>query len=176
MQEFVGIDQAEPLTLLEAGRPKRLTLAGCVAYHAEGRHVGVVLGFLLVKRLLEALDHPPERRAVSLRSGHPGSGMEDAFEHLLRAVSEKRYERANFPDGPTVAGAPGSFQFEAMVGEAGFRLSLHPEVLDPALFTKPNPSDPDDAARRWERQQAAITALLAAPPAALFDLTPLSAA
>jgi len=176
MQEFVGIDQAEALILLEGGRPKRLTLAGCIAYHAEGRHVGVVLGFLLVKRLLEALPLPPERRAVSIRSGHPGSGMEDAFEHLLRAVSEKRYERATFPDGPIVAGAPGSFQFKVMVGENGFRILLHPEVLDPALFTKPNPSDPDDAAIRWTRQQAAITALLAAPPAALFDLSPLSAA
>ncbi len=176
MQEFVGIDQIEPLTVLEAGRRKRLTLAGCLAYHADGRHVGVVLGFLLVKRLLTALPQIPERRSISIRSGHPGSGMEDAFEHLLRAVSEQRYQRVTFPDGPTVAGAPGSFRFEALVADAGFQLLLHAEVLDPALFTKPDPGDPADAARRWDRQAAAISALLAAPGAALFDLAPLSAA
>jgi len=167
---FPGVELSLPLTVLEAGRPKRLSLGGALAYHADGRDVGVVVGYLMVKRLLEALPGPPERRSISLRSGHPGIGMEDAFEFLLRAVSERRYERVDFPDGPIVAGAPGSFRCDMTVADRAFQIRLRPDVLDPALFAKPDPSDPDDARRRRERQAAAIAALLAAPIEALFDL------
>jgi hypothetical protein len=129
--------------------------------------VGAVLGYRLVEAALERLPVPPDRLAVEIASGHPGSGMEDAFEYLLRAVSGGRYRRVSFETGPVVAGAAGRFRFAVRAGGFGLDLQLRDGVLDPRLFAPP---EPGDAAARLTRQLEAAAGLLAAGNEALFAI------
>jgi hypothetical protein len=62
-------------------------------YHGPGSPGGVAHGFKVLERALPLLepDGPPERREIEVRTAFGGPGARDAFELVLRAVTEGRY-------------------------------------------------------------------------------------
>lgn len=93
------------LLVLDHGHPIEFALSDIAKYHGTGSPGGVALAFKAMQRALPllVLDEAPERREITVRTAFAGPGARDAFECVLRAVTEDRYlvdpslERADLP-------------------------------------------------------------------------------
>lgn len=163
----LALAEGHALTLGLADGVQALPLAGALLYHRAGKHTGVVLAYRVLGAACARAPAPPAADAIAIEGGHPGSGMEDAFEFFTRAVSAGRYRRSAFAEGCRVAGAPGVFRWRVAWGGGEADLDLRAGVLDPALFAPPAG---EPAAARHARQRTAIAAILAAADDELFAL------
>ena len=87
------VDTSDELRVVDAGRQLAFTFADLMRYHGPGSPGGVAHAFKVMERALPLLDPagPVERRAVVVRTAFGGPGARDAFEIVLRAVTEGRY-------------------------------------------------------------------------------------
>ena len=79
--------------VLDRGVPLGFTLRDLMSYHGPGSPGGVAHGFKAMERALPLLEPggPPERREIEVATAFGGPGARDAFELVLRAVTEGRY-------------------------------------------------------------------------------------
>lgn len=63
-------------------------------YHGNLALMAVAVGFRSLQAAFTELfdDEPPERKSLSILSGHGGPGFRDAFEYVTRAVTRKAYQ------------------------------------------------------------------------------------
>jgi hypothetical protein len=83
----------EELVVLDSGVPLGFVLRDLMSYHGPGSPGGVAHGFKVMERALPLLepDGPAERREIEIATAFGGPGARDAFELVLRAVTEGRY-------------------------------------------------------------------------------------
>jgi hypothetical protein len=81
------------LGVVDRGVPIAFSFDDLMRYHGPGSPGGVAHGFKVMERALPLLapDGPPERREIAVRTAFGGPGARDAFELVLRAVTEGRY-------------------------------------------------------------------------------------
>jgi hypothetical protein len=80
------------LVVADRGERIAFTFADLMSYHGPGSPGGVAHAFKVLERALPLLaDHPPDRRAVQVRTAFGGPGARDGFELVLRAVTDGRY-------------------------------------------------------------------------------------
>lgn len=62
-------------------------------YHGQGSIAGAALAFMVMHAAFSSLypDGVPRREEITIVTGHPGSGIRDAFEFVTRAVSRQAY-------------------------------------------------------------------------------------
>jgi hypothetical protein len=79
--------------VLDHGQTLVFSHADVRRYHGPGSPGGVALAFKALQRALPLLepDGAPERREVVVHTPFAGPGARDAFECVLRAVTEDRY-------------------------------------------------------------------------------------
>ncbi|TAD88137.1 MAG: hypothetical protein EAZ99_15015 [Alphaproteobacteria bacterium] len=164
---FLPLVEGHGLTLALAGGVAAVPLAGALWYHGGAKATGVVTAFIVLRAALSGLPVPP-REAVSIRSGHPGSGMEDGFEALVRALSGHRYAREEFAEGLRIPGAEGVFRWVVRVGPVVRDLTLRGGVLPEVLF---QPATESDEPARQALRLAYVRNVLAAADTALFHIT-----
>lgn len=84
---------SEAITVHEEGRELRYTYADLMHYHGFGFPGGVAHAFKVMQRALPLLspDAPPERREIAIRTPFRGPGARDAFEMVMRCLTEGRY-------------------------------------------------------------------------------------
>ena len=85
---------AAELVVLDRGARIAFSFEDLMSYHGPGSPGGVAHGFKVMELALPLLapDAPVERREVAVRTAFGGPGARDAFELVLRAVTEGRYE------------------------------------------------------------------------------------
>ena len=83
----------DELVVLDRGVPLGFTFRDLMTYHGPGSPGGVAHGFKVMERALPLLEPagPPERREIEVATAFGGPGARDAFELVLRAVTEGRY-------------------------------------------------------------------------------------
>ena len=82
------------LTVCDQGRPITLDYQGLLSFHGGGAVAGATIGFRVVQAVANELARYGKtlgRESVSVISGHPGPGYQDAFEYTLRSVSRQRF-------------------------------------------------------------------------------------
>ncbi len=81
------------LTVIDRGVRLTFSLADLTRYHGPGSPGGVAHAYKVLEQALPLLaeDGVPERREVAVRTAFGGPGARDAFELVLRAVTEGRY-------------------------------------------------------------------------------------
>ena len=79
--------------MLDRGHPIAFSFADVMSYHGHSSPGGVAHAFKVLQRGLPLLepDGAPERREIAVRTAFAGPGARDAFECVLRAVTEDRY-------------------------------------------------------------------------------------
>ncbi len=83
----------DELVVFDRGVPLGFTFRDLMSYHGPGSPGGVAHGFKVMERALPLLEPegPPERREIEVATAFGGPGARDAFELVLRAVTEGRY-------------------------------------------------------------------------------------
>lgn len=61
------------------------------AYHTDGNYAMLAATFQGIKGALCMLDKQVKRTELSILSGHPGTGVRDAFEFVFRALTRGEY-------------------------------------------------------------------------------------
>jgi hypothetical protein len=81
------------LTVLDRGVVQRFSFEDLMRYHGPGSPGGVAHAFKVLERALPLLgpDGLCERREIIVETAFGGPGARDAFELVLRAVTEHRY-------------------------------------------------------------------------------------
>ena len=81
------------LAVVDHGVRLEFSFADLMRYHGPGSPGGVAHAYKVLEQALPLLapDGVPERRAVRVRTAFAGPGARDAFELVLRAVTEERY-------------------------------------------------------------------------------------
>lgn len=81
------------LKVVDQGVRLVFSFADLMRYHGSGSPGGVAHAYKVLERALPLLapDGVPERREVAIRTAFGGPGARDAFELVLRAVTEERY-------------------------------------------------------------------------------------
>ena len=83
----------DTLLVLDHGHPIAFSFADVMKYHGPRSPGGVAHAFKVLQRALPLLepDGAPERREIAVHTAFAGPGARDAFECVLRAVTEDRY-------------------------------------------------------------------------------------
>jgi hypothetical protein len=86
-------DTGAVLEVVDRGRRIGFTFDDLMRYHGPGSPAGVAHAFKVMERALPLLDadRPVERREVVVTTAFGGPGARDAFEMVMRAVTEGRY-------------------------------------------------------------------------------------
>ena len=81
------------LVVVDHGVRLEFSFADLMRYHGPGSPGGVAHAYKVLEQALPLLapDGVPERREVRVRTAFAGPGARDAFELVLRAVTEERY-------------------------------------------------------------------------------------
>ncbi len=81
------------LDVVDRGTLLTFTFEDLMRYHGPGSPGGVAIAFKVLELGLPLLESgaPPARRAIAVRTAFGGPGARDAFECVLRAVTEERY-------------------------------------------------------------------------------------
>lgn len=84
---------ADTLVVIDHGQAIAFSLADVLKYHGPRSPGGVAHAFKALQRALPLLDadDAPERREIAVDTAFAGPGARDAFECVLRAVTEERY-------------------------------------------------------------------------------------
>ena len=79
------------LVVLDRGARLEFGFDDLMRYHGPGSPGGVAHAYKVLELALPLLGDPPERREVEVATAFGGPGARDAFELVLRAVTEGRY-------------------------------------------------------------------------------------
>jgi hypothetical protein len=79
------------LAVLDRGARLEFGFDDLMRYHGPGSPGGVAHAYKVLELALPLLGAPPERREVEVATAFGGPGARDAFELVLRAVTEGRY-------------------------------------------------------------------------------------
>jgi len=81
------------LVVIDQGARLEFSFADLMRYHGPSSPGGVAHAYKVLERALPLLapDGMPERRAITVRTAFGGPGARDAFELVLRAVTDRRY-------------------------------------------------------------------------------------
>jgi len=79
--------------VLDQGHAIEFSFTDVLKYHGPGSPGGVAHAFKVLQRGLPLLesDGAPERREITVHTAFAGPGARDAFECVIRAVTEDRY-------------------------------------------------------------------------------------
>jgi hypothetical protein len=167
------IDTGAALEVVDRGRRIAFTFEDLMRYHGPGSPGGVAHAFKVLERALPLLDAagPVERREVVVATAFGGPGARDAFEVVLRVVTEGRYTV-----DPALARPERGRTLERFV----FRLGYRDRVVTLAVREGFVPDELIDLARRAERTDAEERRLatvkrevaervMAAPAADVYD-------
>ena len=120
------------IALLDAGRPVTFSFEDMLRYHGPGSPGGVAHAYKVLERGLPLLaDGPPERREITVRTAFGGPGARDAFELVLRAVTEGRYEVE-----PSLARLDRGVALERFVFRLAYRERTATLILRPGFVTE----------------------------------------
>ena len=79
---------------------KKISFQDLEKYHCSEYQMAIAVGFRLLEVGLKELcgNNPPERKELSILSGHGGPGFRDAIEYITRAVTREAYTvDVNYP-------------------------------------------------------------------------------
>ena len=79
------------LVVLDRGARLEFGFDDLMRYHGPGSPGGVAHAYKVLELTLPLLGDPPEARVVEVATAFGGPGARDAFELVLRAVTEGRY-------------------------------------------------------------------------------------
>ncbi len=154
-----------------------IRFADLVRYHGRFNIGGVALGLRVLQYAFAQLspNAVPRRDAVSIFTAFPGTGARDAFEMITRAVTAGRFRLDETLDEPRApVAARGRFYFRVSVEDRTLAFAPLPELIpaDLAVLARQSreaPLSPRDAHRLKEIKEGLAAALLATPPAAIFQ-------
>jgi hypothetical protein len=163
----------DAITVHEAGRELRYTFADLMHYHGFGFPGGVAHAFKVMQRALPLLspDGPPERREIAIRTPFAGPGARDAFEMVLRCLTEGRYtvdaSLAAVERGETLKG----YVFILTYRGRTVRLTIREGIVRDEFIALGRKKDrtPEEDARLEELKQDMASRLLALAPADAYD-------
>jgi hypothetical protein len=81
------------IQVVDQGDVLAYTFEDLMRYHGPGSPGGVAHALKVMERALPLLepDGPPQRREIDVQTAFAGPGARDAFEMVIRAVTESRY-------------------------------------------------------------------------------------
>jgi hypothetical protein len=148
------------LHLRDVGGLRRMTLAGAIQYHSDGKFAGVVMAYCALKCVLDRQTEPVLRGSVAIRAGHDGSGMRDGFEFFTYCASTGQFAAADFDDGLELPGAHGRFRWQFDLPGKSYDVWLKPGVLPEAMFTAKDPAERKrvqvESMERWLKDPEAL--------------------
>jgi len=164
------------LAVLDRGTRLEFTFDDLMRYHGPGSPGGVAHAFKALERALPLLDSagPVERREIAVETAFGGPGARDAFEMVMRAVTEGRY---------TVDPALARPELGTTLERFVFRLGYRDRAVTLAVREGYVPDELIALARRPARtpaEETRFTALkrqmardvMAAPAADVYDAAP----
>jgi hypothetical protein len=85
--------QTAGFSVRENGQSTFIPYAGLRAFHSDGNLAMLAITFQSLRGALPQLAKrgPAQRHKLSVTTGHPGSGVRDAFEYVTRAVTRGVY-------------------------------------------------------------------------------------
>lgn len=163
----------DAIAVHEAGRELRYTFADLMHYHGFGFPGGVAHAFKVMQRALPLLspEGPPERREIAIRTPFAGPGARDAFEMVLRCLTEGRYtvdpSLAAVERGETLKG----YVFILTYRGRTVRLTIREGIVRDEFIALGRKKDrtPEEDARLEELKQDMASRLLALAPADAYD-------
>jgi hypothetical protein len=160
------------LVVLDRGERIAFTFADLMSYHGPGSPGGVAHAFKVLERALPLLsEEPVERREVVVRTAFGGPGARDAFELVLRAVTEGRYTVDPGLALPARGWTRERFVFSLSYGEHAVTLGVREGFVSEEFLTlarTPDPS-PEQTARLDGLKRDMAARVMAAPADAVYE-------
>lgn len=163
---------AAELVVLDRGERIAFTFADLMSYHGPGSPGGVAHAFKVLERALPLLSEGPvERREVVVRTAFGGPGARDAFELVLRALTEGRYTVDPGLALPERGWTRERFVFSLSYREHEVTLGVREGFVSEEFLTlarAPDPS-PDQTARLDGLKRDMAARVMAAPADAVYE-------
>ena len=160
------------LVVLDRGERIAFTFADLMSYHGPGSPGGVAHAFKVLERALPLLSEGPvERREVVVRTAFGGPGARDAFELVLRAVTEGRYTVDPGLGLPARGWTRERFVFSLSYREHAVMLGVREGFVSEEFLTlarTPDPS-PEQTARLDGLKRDMAARVMAAPADAVYE-------
>jgi hypothetical protein len=163
------------ITVMGEEDPIDIDFAAVAAYHGQGALAMLAVTFRALEAALKALspDRAPQRRGITVVSGHPGPGVRDSFEFVTRAVTRGVYTvDRSLPDARLAPSADLSYSFRVTLDGKTAEIAVLPTALPERFFTLTfNPSRTAAEEIEVKRLRKSIASeVLAAPADKLFEL------
>ena len=161
------------LVVLDRGERIAFTFADLMSYHGPGSPGGVAHGFKVLERALPLLDadRAVERREVVVRTAFGGPGARDAFELVLRAVTEGRYTVDPALARPERGWTRERFVFSLAYRERTVMLGVREGFVSEEFLTLARTADPspEQTARLDALKRDMAARVMAAPADAVYE-------
>lgn len=165
---------------IETNVPTRVVCipyTGLRAFHIDGNWAMLAITFQGLKGALQHFSDKTtvNRHQLSVLSGHPGTGVRDAFEYVTRAVTRGVYGvDTSLPVARWNPNADFSYSFDISDGVQTLRCVLREQVLPSEFFTffgqKVSGQASDEAQRQFDDLKLALELkALAMTPEDLFE-------
>jgi hypothetical protein len=159
------------LVVADRGVRIAFTFADLMRYHGPGSPGGVAHAFKVLERALPLLGvEPVERREVEVRTAFGGPGARDAFELVLRAVTDGRYTVDPALARPERGWTRERFVFALSYRGASVVLGVREGFVTEEFLTlarTPDPT-PEQTARLDELKREMASRVMAAPADAVY--------
>lgn len=156
--------------MVDRGRAIVFSFADVMRYHGFGSPGGAALAFRAVQCGLPRLGAGVERRAIDVRTAFPGPGARDAFECVLRAVTEDRYRVDPALERRDLAPTRARFVFRLACRSRSVTLTVREGFVVPEFVELlAQERDAARAARLEQLKGELADRLMATEPDAIFD-------
>jgi len=165
----------DTVVILDQGQTIAFSFADLMKYHGPGSPGGVAHAFKVLERALPLLEpgRAPERREITVRTAFGGPGARDAFECVLRAVTEERYSVDVALERPDLGPTRARFVFRLAYRDRAATLSLREgfvtqEFLD---LARQDENTPDQEAQLTQLKLEMADRVMSAPAADVYDVS-----
>ena len=163
--------------MLDRGEMIEFSVADLMKYHGPGSPGGVAHAFKVLQRGLPLLESrgAPERREVAVHTAFAGPGARDAFECVLRAVSEDRYTVDLSLERPALDPTRARFVFRLAYRDHAVTLTLRDGFVTPEFLelVGQDGRNSEQEARLARLKQEMADRVMSAAPDEVYDATSL---
>jgi hypothetical protein len=155
------------LVVLDRGARLEFGFDDLMRYHGPGSPGGVAHAYKVLELALPLLGDPPERREVTVATAFGGPGARDAFELVLRAVTEGRYTVDPGLARPERGWTRERFVFRLAAGERSVSLGVREGFVTDEFLTLARSENPGPRLDVLKREMA--ERVMAAGAAAVYE-------